>query len=481
MNISIFEPQISVNLEIVERSLVAYPIIVTLQPGSDRPGPGLPGKAAGSLVLVKENNNAYTLFVSTGLPGKTTAESFRLAGGAISRWLVDNKVSEASLKATNLDPQGVANAVESLCEGLWLGAYQFTKYKKPENRQASTIYIEVGKNAQALKTRLEKVQKTAYATNLARQIIHEPANVINPQTLAELAADLAQKFGFKYTLIDTPQLETLKAGALLAVGQGSKTPSRMIVLEYSGQDAEPGTAPVVLVGKAITFDTGGYSLKGVDHIVGMKFDKSGGVAVLCTLVAAASLKLKQPVIGIIPAAENMVSDKAYRPDDILISMSGKSIEIISTDAEGRLVLADALTYAQKTYKPKALIDIATLTGGVIVALGHVRAGVLSNNEALTSALSAAGEAVHERLWPLPLDEEYFEQIKSSEADIKNSGGRDASTITGAMFLKQFIEEGTAWAHIDIAGTADTEKGFAYCPKGPTGFGVRLFIDYLQKL
>ena len=480
MNIDDFEPMFPLSIEIIERQLMALPVTILLQPGSDKPVPGLPGKAAGSLALVKDNNTSLSLLVSTGPTGKTTAESFRSAGAAIARWMMDNKVSEATLKATAFDPQGVTNAVEYLCEGAWLGAYQFKKYKKPEEQPTSTLYLEVGKSASALKSRLEKVQKTVYATNLARQIIHEPANVINPQTLAELAEALAQKFGFKCTVINTPQLGELKAGALLAVGQGSKTPSRLIILEYAGLDAEPGAAPIVLVGKAITFDTGGYSLKGVDHIVGMKYDKAGGVAVLCTLVAAASLKLKQPIIGIIPAAENMISAQAYRPDDILISMSGKSIEIISTDAEGRLILADALTYAQKFYSPKALIDIATLTGGVIVALGHVRAGILSNNEPLSSALITAGEATHERLWPLPLDDEYFDQIKSSEADIKNSGGREASTITGAMFLKQFIEDGTTWAHVDIAGTADTDK-HPYCPKGPTGFGVRLFIEYLQKL
>ena len=481
MNTSMFEPMISISIEVVEKQLISPDIVIQLEPGMDKPSAGQPGKTAGSLVLFKEPGGSITLLVSTGLPGKTTAESFRSAGGAISRWLIENRVSEAALKAAAIDPQGVHNPVEYLCEGIWLGAYQFKKYKKAEEQPACVLFLEAGKSTAALKSRLEKVQKSTYATNLARQIIHEPANVINPQTLSELAEGLAEQYGFKCTVIDSKQLEELKAGALLAVGRGSKTPARMIVLEYPGTDTESRTAPVVLVGKAITFDTGGYSLKGVEHIVGMKFDKSGGVAVLCTLVAAASLKLKLPVIGIIPTAENMVSDEAYRPDDILISMAGKSIEIISTDAEGRLILADALTYAQKTYKPKAIIDIATLTGGVITALGHVRAGILSNNESLSNALFASGEATHERLWPLPIDDEYAEAIKSSEADIKNSGGRDASTITGAMFLKQFIEDGILWAHLDIAGTADTDKGQPYCPKGPTGFGVRLFLDYLQKL
>ena len=481
MNTSLFEPQISISIEVVERQLVTLPISIQLQPGVDKPVPGQPGKTAGSLVLIKDASGSFLLLVSTGLPGKTSAESFRSAGGAIARWLMENKVSDATLKASAFDPQGVNNAVDYLCEGIWLGAFQFKKYKKSDDQPNCTLYLEGGKSAAALRARLENVQKITFATNLARQIIHEPANVINPQTLSELAEALAQKYGFKCTVIDSKQLEELKAGALLAVGQGSKTPARLIVLEYPGQNPEPGTDPVVLVGKAVTFDTGGYSLKGVDHIVGMKFDKGGGVAVLCSLVAAASLKLKQPVVGIIPAVENMVSEKAYRPDDILISMSGKSIEIITTDAEGRLILADALTYAQKTFKPKVLIDVATLTGGVIIALGHVRAGILCNNESLTSALMASGEATHERLWPLPIDDEYAELIKSSEADIKNSGGREASTIIGAMFLKQFIEEGTIWAHVDIAGTGETEKNHPYCPKGPTGFGVRLFVDYLQKL
>jgi len=252
------------------------------------------------------------------------------------------------------------------------------------------------------------------------------------------------------------------------------------VLEYAGQ-APAGTAPVVLVGKAITFDTGGYSIKTSDGILGMKYDKSGGVAVMATLIAAASLKLAQPLVGIIPAAENMISGGSYHPDDILVSMSGKTIEIVSTDAEGRLILADALTYAQRNYKPKALIDIATLTGGVVVALGHVRAAILSNDDELYQALFTAGETTHERLWRLPLDEDYKELIKSQDADMKNSGPREASTIMGATFLKQFVEEGVIWAHLDVAGMADINAPLPYYAKGSTAFGVRLFIEYLKNL
>ena len=197
--------------------------------------------------------------------------------------------------------------------------------------------------------------------------------------------------------------------------------------------------------------------------------------------AAAALKIDTPVVGVIAAAENMIAGNAYRPNDIVRTMSGKTVEIISTDAEGRMVLADAMTYAQKHYKPRAMIDLATLTGGVVVALGNVRAGMFSNNDRLATQLAEAGERVHERLWRMPLDDDYFELIRGEDSDLKNSGGRKAHPIIGGMFLKQFVDDKTAWAHLDIAGTATTDKDLPYCPKGATGFGVRLLIDYLENL
>lgn len=270
------------------------------------------------------------------------------------------------------------------------------------------------------------------------------------------------------------------AGALLAVGQGSRTPSRLIILEYDG--ADPQAQPVVVVGKAITFDTGGYSLKDRTGMVGMKFDKSGGADVLGLMQALAALKLPQRVIGIIAAAENMVSGEAYRPNDIITSLSGKTIEIISTDAEGRLVLADALTYAQQHYQPRAMLDLATLTGGVVVALGKLRAGLFCNDDALAEALVASGERTRERLWRLPLDEEYAELIKGEDSDLRNSSQqRGAHPIVGGIFLKQFVADGIPWAHLDVAGTADTDKEKPYLAKGSTGFGIRLILDYLERL
>jgi leucyl aminopeptidase len=238
---------------------------------------------------------------------------------------------------------------------------------------------------------------------------------------------------------------------------------------------------VVLVGKAITFDSGGYSLKNAENIQTMKYDKCGGVTVLATLQAAAELGLSTPLVGIVAAAENMVSDKAYRPDDILKTLSGKTVEITTTDAEGRLVLADALTYAQQKYQPRALIDLATLTGAVVVSLGHVRAGLFSNNDALAGQLFSAGEHTHECLWRMPLDDDYAKLIQGDDADLKNTGGREGGCIIAGAFLKEFVKDETPWAHLDIAGVADLAKDGPYSTKGATGFGVRLLVEYLENL
>jgi leucyl aminopeptidase len=231
----------------------------------------------------------------------------------------------------------------------------------------------------------------------------------------------------------------------------------------------------------LTFDSGGYSLKDSANIQGMKYDKCGGAIVLATIMAAAQLEIKQPVVAIIGAAENMISGQAYRPDDILHTLSGKTVEIVTTDAEGRLVLADALTFAQQKYTPRAIIDLATLTGGVVVALGRIRAGIMGNDQNLINSLVSAGDATNELVWQLPLDDDYLQATKGDDADLKNSGGREGHPIMGGIFLKQFVADSVPWAHIDIAGVADTPKDSPYAPKGATGFGVRLLVDYLNSL
>ncbi len=419
--------------------------------------------------------------VSLGKADKINAESVRKAGGLLLKWLEKHAVRAAGLEVDSLSAAGLPEetALRALTEGLLLAAFRFDRYKSSADAKPPVAVSLLSADPARLRPLVDQTRIVVEAVNLAREWAHEPANVINPVTLAERVQKLAIETGLKCTVLDDKRLAEMGAGAIVAVGKGSNTPARLILLEYAGKGSEK--APVVLVGKALTFDTGGYSLKSTEGIVGMKYDKSGAMAVIAVLVAAARLKLPIRLVGVIAAAENMISGGAYRPNDILKSLSGKTIEVISTDAEGRLVLADALTYAQQTYHPRLMIDVATLTGGVITALGSVRAGLMSNDDALAADLLAAGERTHERLWRLPLDEDYFEQIKGDDADIKNSGGSKASPVIGGMFLKQFVADETPWAHIDIAGMMNFEKDSAYCVKGASGFGVRLLLDYLTHL
>lgn len=447
----------------------------------DQPGIGEPGNNAGDLVLIKHDQSAR-LQVSLGKKSKCNPDTFRKAGGLAGKWLIANHAAQIGLSASDLEETAVTNALNAFLEGLRLGVYSFDLYKKQDSpKGAVEVLITSSEESPALRAVIARVNAITDAVTLARDWAHEPANVINPITLAERASALADQIGLKSLVLDDHDLEALHAGAILAVGRGSRTPPRLITIEYPGSGALTDSKPVVLVGKALTFDSGGYSIKSTDGIQGMKYDKCGGIAVLATLFAAARLKLAMPLIGIIASAENMISQDAYRPDDIITTLSGKTVEIVSTDAEGRLVLADALTYAQKIYHPRAIIDLATLTGGVVTALGRVRAGVMGNDAALIQALIESGERTAERLWQLPLDDDYLLQTIGEDADLKNSGGREGHAILGGIFLKQFVDDAIPWAHLDIAGVADIPKDLPYQPKGATGFGVRLLLDYIEKL
>ncbi len=433
----------------------------------------------GDVVLTHDASGISTLRVSLGKDAVMTPEIYRQAGGGLARWMVKSGVETADLDLKPVYARSQSH-VSALLEGIILGAYQFNQYKNSQETQpSSTIFL--WSTQPDLDTLLTRVLKTCAAVNLARDWAHEPANVINPLSLAERVRALAEYDGISVKVIDEIELAEIGAGGILSVGKGSNTPPRLIVLEYPGNNPSPDARPVILIGKAITFDTGGYSLKTTDGIKGMKYDKCGGTTVAAMLHLVSQLKVKNPVIGMISAAENMVSGESYRPDDIIHMLSGKTVEIISTDAEGRLVLADALTYAQKNYSPRAMIDLATLTGGVVVSLGHVRAGLMSNDDDLALKLFTAGEVVHERLWRLPLDADFEKLIKGDDADLKNSGGREGHAILGGTFLKQFVNDNVPWAHLDIAGVADTEKELPYCPKGATGFGIRLLLKYLENL
>lgn len=476
------QPSYIIRLQCAGEQAAQPELIATFGFAPDQPGVGLPGKEPGDCFLQQRVGGGHTLIVSLGKASQFSSEIARRAGGKMGKWLVDNGAREAGIDLDTLNtPAGAIDGdARALLEGVILGAYRFSRYKNGDQALQEIIVTVFGGNGlQANQALVQQVETVTRAVNLARDLSHEPANVINPLTLAERAQQIAEQSRLKFRALDDKQLREMGAGAILAVGQGSQTPPRMIILEYPGTDS--AAKPVVLVGKAITFDTGGYSIKTTEGIVGMKYDKCGGADVLATLQAAAALQLRVPVVGIIAAAENMISGQSYRPDDIITTLAGKTVEIVSTDAEGRLVLADALTYAQREYSPRALIDLATLTGGVVVALGRVRAGLLANNDPLANALYQAGEKTGERLWRLPLDEEYSKNMKGEDADLKNSGGREGHAILGGAFLKAFVADEVPWAHLDIAGVADANKELPYSPKGATGFGVRLLIEYLSTL
>ena len=452
------------------------------KPAPEIPSASEPGKQVGDVFLEKTGDGKNVVVVSLGSHSKRSAETFRQAGGGLARWLRQVGVTSIDIDLVALDTLGIPEAFNALCEGLCLGSFQFNRYKsKQEPTSNIQIILLTDKDQAELTLAVKDITALTDAVNMARDWAHEPPNVINPISLAERAVDIANQFGLKCTVIDDKGLAEMNAGGILNVGKGSSTPSRMIILEYSGNNVSPDTQPVVLIGKALTFDTGGYSLKGSDNIQGMKYDKCGGLAVIGALRAAAELQLRTPVVGIIGAAENKISSGSYLPDDIITTLSGLTVEIISTDAEGRMVLADCLTYAQQNFHPRAMIDLATLTGAVIIALGRVRAGLMTNNDNLSQELMDAGDRTYERLWRLPLDEEFVKNIKGDDSDLKNSGGREAGTIAGGTFLRQFVSDEVPWAHLDIAGMADTSKELPYCPKGGTGFGVRLLVDYLRHI
>ena len=373
---------------------------------------------------------------------------------------------------------GAAELAQVLIEGVAQGSWQFTELKKqPEDPKPEIESVELAFDS-ADKEEAEAGRRIGDAISagylFTRNLQMQPGNVCTPSYLAEQARTLATTHGFGVTILDKAQIKKEGMGALLAVAQGSAEEPRFIVLEYQGGSG----APVALIGKGVTFDSGGISIKPAANMEDMKFDKSGATAVLGAFEVLGRLKPKINVIGLIPATENLPSGTAVKPGDVVKSHLGKSIEIINTDAEGRLILCDALSYVRR-YKPVAVIDAATLTGAVVVALGHHAIGMLGNDEALLAEVRDAGERAGERCWPLPLWDEYRELLKSDVADVKNSGGRAAGTIAGGWFLREFVD-GFPWVHLDIAGTAYLEGEGASHAKGPTAVGVRLFTEFLLK-
>jgi leucyl aminopeptidase len=409
--------------------------------------------------------NAYSKIARAGLKA--------LSGGSI-----ENAVWYAPSFTHSTVTEKIAQEVRLTIQYAGDQAYRFgvrqptMKFKAKDKADTFKSLVFAGNNACAndLKLAVEQGGAMVEGMNLAKDLGNLPPNICTPTYLGKTALGLAKKAGLKVEVLGLKQIEALGMGSFLSVAKGSETPPQFIVMRHQG--GKTGEAPIVLVGKGITFDTGGISLKPGEAMDEMKYDMCGAASVIGTMYSTGLMKLKKNVIGVIPTCENMPSGKATRPGDIVKSMSGQTIEILNTDAEGRLILCDALTYVER-FKPKAVIDIATLTGACVIALGHVHSGLFSDDEELVHALSKAGHDSLDTVWRLPLDAAYHDQLKSNFADVANIGGRPAGSVTAACFLSRFTEK-YKWAHLDIAGTA-WKSGAA---KGSTGRPVPLLVNFL---
>lgn len=380
------------------------------------------------------------------------------------------------LDAANLDDE---SQVQTEVEGALLGIYMFRKYQQSKTsgngRDIEQVQVLVERGSHHEKA-LERAIALAEATNFARDLVNEPPNVLTPTELANRASLVARQFGLDCQVLDSPQMQELGMGGLLGVSQGSAEPARFIILHYRGAPEREGS-DLVLVGKGITFDTGGVSIKPAERMHEMKGDMAGAAVVIGALHATAALKPAINVTVLVPTTENMPGGTAYRPGDILRIMNGKTIEIVNTDAEGRLVLADALSYAILKEHATTIIDVATLTGGIVIALGNTIAGLFCNDDTLNHDIIEAGREAGEKFWRMPLDEEYTEAIASEIADIKQTGGKPASSATTAKILEHFVDD-AKWAHLDIAGMDYIDYKKPYQEKGATGFAVRTLAELI---
>ena len=422
------------------------------------------------------------LLIGLGKREEFTAHTLREATAQALKILRERRQPRAVVPVP-LDSEfllGLEDTIEASVLGGLLGLYQFTglmtrDLDKIKDFDCLTILSQ--ENSKELTAPVDRAKALARGIYLARDLVTLPPNLATPTILAEKAGEVAAQAGLNFHIIQKSEAESLGMGAFLAVAQGSDEPGLMVAMDY--QPSEHEEQPVVLVGKGITFDSGGISIKPSKDLDKMKYDMAGAAAVIGAIQAVAALKLPLRVVGLIPFTENLPSGKAYKPGDVIHSLSGLNIEVINTDAEGRMILADALTYAGR-YEPQAIIDLATLTGACIVALGDGVAGLMGTDDELLARVQGAGEQSGEKVWTLPLWDTYFELLKSDVADLKNVDGRKAGAITAAVFLKQFVPEGVPWAHLDIAGCAWEEKGRPLVPKGATGMGVHLLTRLLQE-
>jgi leucyl aminopeptidase len=435
------------------------------------------------------------LLVGLGEAEAPDADVLRRVAGAAVADAGARRASRVAIAVPHLPEAGFADRIQALAEGCVLAGYRFDTYRTGQEAKeggrvaAVSLLLERG-DLPAARSAAARGTTLAESQNVARRLSDTPANDLPPAELAREAQRIAREVGLRARVLEVPALERLGMGGILAVGGGSSHPPRLIALEHHprtpGARTRKGTrgkaarqpAPVCVVGKGITFDSGGISIKPAAGMEEMKHDMSGAAAVIGALRACALLGVPQPVVGVIGAAENMPSGTAYRPGDVVRTMAGKTIEVLNTDAEGRVVLADALHYARTHYEPCAIVDLATLTGACMVALGRWASGLFGNDERLIAMVRAAGDATAERAWPMPLLDGHKEEIRSQIADIKNTGGRQAGASTAAAFLSHFVGD-TPWVHLDIAGTGWLTNGGGYLKRGATGVGVRLLLQLLR--
>jgi leucyl aminopeptidase len=432
------------------------------------------GGKAGETALLYGQAAPRLLLVGLGEKDHFTLEKLRRAAATAARRARTLKLHSAAFSLPAFPDTAIREVARTVAEGARLGLYRFDRHKSAaDDRDLQTFWLVADEEAlDEASEGAELGTKVAEGTVLARDLANEPPNVATPEYLAERARAIAEKYGMVLDVLDRAGIEEEGLTGLATVGRSASNEPYFIVLEHRGGG---NSAPVVLVGKAVTFDSGGISIKPSAGMEDMKFDMSGGGAVLGAMEAAGALDLPLNVVALVPATENLPGGDAFKPGDVIQMHSGKTVEIVTTDAEGRLILADALSYARR-YEPSAVVDCATLTGACAVALGDHASGLMGNDEDLVAELQIAGETTGERAWPLPLFEEYTEQIKGDTADIKNSGGRRGGALTAGAFLKEFAD--FSWAHLDVAGTAYGKKGNAYTTKGATGVPARLLVTFL---
>jgi leucyl aminopeptidase len=441
----------------------------------------LTGKALDTVLLHRPAGLAARrlLLVGGGKREKWDLAQLRNAAGTALRFLKGKGVHELVF----LPPDGLPaeTLVTATAWGLIAADFEPDSYKTEKNndRRIDRAQIAVGSAEGALQAALERAVVVTEAQNLARALSNEPANRLTPQELVQRAQQVAYGCGLDFEALDAERMRELRMGALLGVAQGSAEPPALIVMHYRPAGVPSSNLHLGLVGKAVTFDTGGISIKPADGMEKMKYDMAGGATMIAVMRALAQLKPSIAVTAFVPTVENMPGSRAQRPGDIQTTMSGKTVEVLNTDAEGRLILADAITYARRQGCTH-LVDAATLTGAIVVALGHTNVGVFTNHPAFQDRLLASARDCGEKMWPMPLDDEYKEQLQSNIADLPNIGSRWGGAITAAMFLKEFADP-TPWIHLDIAGTAWLEEAKPYMPKGPSGVAVRTLVDLAMKM